>query len=273
MNALKLIKGFLPFGNARIYFETAGSGRPLVFLHAGVSDRRMWDPQFEFFADRYQVIRYDSRGIGETKMPDGPWSMHEDLHAVLAHVGVEHAALVGCSAGGVTAVDFAVTYPQMVRALVLSGSGLSGWKWSPEMQARIAETIAVFRSDQRRAFDLWASLWIDGVSRDPGAIDPAYRDRARAIMAANYPAAEAQMNPARELDPPSIDRLGEIKTPTLVILGELEPRDLHEIAELLASKVPGAKRINLPNTAHLPSLERPSDFNRIVAEFLSSLDY
>jgi pimeloyl-ACP methyl ester carboxylesterase len=272
MSARKVTSGFAPSGDASIYFECAGSGYPIVFLHAGISDCRMWDAQFDHFAQRHRVIRYDSRGMGKTKMPKGAWTMHGDLRAVLAHLEVERATLIGCSQGGSTAIDFVLAWPEMVKAMVLSGSGLSGWKWSAEMQARMTETIAAYRIDPKRAFEMWASLWIDGVGRSPESVEPRYRDRARELMAANYPAAQAQLNPATIPNPLPIDRLSEIKVPTPVLIGSLEPRDLRDIAELLTRRISRSRLVELPNTAHLPSIEHPDEFNRIVEDFLECLN-
>jgi pimeloyl-ACP methyl ester carboxylesterase len=263
----EVTSGFAPSGEASIYFECAGSGEALVFIHAGISDCRMWDAQFAHFAERYRVIRYDSRGLGKTKMPREQWTLHGDLRAVLAYLNVDRATLVGCSQGGATAIDFVLAYPEMVKSMVLSGSGLSGWKWSDEMLARIAETVSTYQRDPKLSFEMWASLWIDA-GRPPESIEPVYRARARELMAANYPALDAQLNPATLPDALPIDRLLEIKVPSLVLVGKLEPRDLHEIAGMLSRKIEGAKLIELPNTAHLPSIEHPSEFNRIVGNFL-----
>ena len=98
--------GFAPADGARIYFESAGVGPAVVFIHAGVSDRRMWDPQFDYFADKFEVIRYDLRGFGKSEMPDRSYSNRADLGKVLQFLGIGKAAIVGCSMGGSTAIDF-----------------------------------------------------------------------------------------------------------------------------------------------------------------------
>src|SRR5260221_9539684 len=116
---LKVTSGFADSGDSRIHYETAGAGPALVFVHAGVSDRRMWDPQFETFAADYQVIRFDLRGFGKSKITDGAYSNRADLSRVLDTLGVKKAVLVGCSMGGATALDYALEQPEAVRALVL----------------------------------------------------------------------------------------------------------------------------------------------------------
>ena len=93
----------------------------------------MWDPQIEAFASRFKVVRYDLRGFGKSSMPEESFALRDDLLAVLKHLGIGKAALVGCSMGGATAIDFTLEHPEMVTALVPVGAGVSGWNdWSPQ---------------------------------------------------------------------------------------------------------------------------------------------
>ena len=187
-SSLETQSGFAPSGDTQIYFETAGSGPPLVFLHAGSFDRRMWDPQFDLFARRFRVVRYDHRGLGKTEPTHTPFMLHEDLLSVMRHLGIARAVLVGCSMGGTTAVDFALAYPDMVDALVLSGPGLSGWTWSPEIVKLLTETFRrVGAGDIDGARQLNERLWLDG-PRDSQSIDPIYRARASALSCRQLPA-------------------------------------------------------------------------------------
>src|ERR687894_2826224 len=118
--------GFAEVNGAALYYETMGAGEPLVLLHAGIADRRMWDRQFEALAERYRVVRFDRRGFGRSPLTDGPYAHHEDLRGLLDGLGIERASLVGCSMGGAAAIDFALRYPERVRAMVLVGSAVSG---------------------------------------------------------------------------------------------------------------------------------------------------
>ncbi len=104
---------FVETDGARLYVETAGSGFPLVLVHGFSLDTRMWDDQFEHLAQDYHVIRYDMRGFGQSSLPTQESYPHgEDLHALLVHLSVEAAYLVGQSMGGECVVDFALTYPE-----------------------------------------------------------------------------------------------------------------------------------------------------------------
>ena len=113
---------------AHIFYETAGVGYPLVLVHAGIADSRMWDSQFNVLAEQYHVIRYDMRGYGKTAMVAGEYAHRDDLHGLLNALNIERAILVACSMGGRTAIDFTLEHPERVRALVLVGADLSGYE-------------------------------------------------------------------------------------------------------------------------------------------------
>src|SRR5687767_14282491 len=98
--------GFADINNTKFYYEMDGVGIPLVLVHAGIADCRMWNDQFPVFAEKYQVIRYDRRGFGKTKMVAGDFSLHNDLYELLKSLDIEQAILVGCSQGGKTVINF-----------------------------------------------------------------------------------------------------------------------------------------------------------------------
>jgi pimeloyl-ACP methyl ester carboxylesterase len=269
----ELTKGYAPSGTAKIYFETAGAGPDLVFVHAGVSDSRMWDPQFEAFAGKFRVARYDHRGFGKSKMPDEPYALRDDLLAVIRHLGIARAALVGCSMGGATVVDFALEHPEVVTALVLVGSGVSGFNDSKELSADTlkywAEFLTLVRAgDVERAREMDAKHWIDGPSRDSTKIDPTYRTRARQLHRENF-SIDRFAYPEQPLKPPAICRLREISAPTLVAIGDNDEPDLVKLANRLATEIPNATLVTIANAAHLPSLEHRDQFNEILSRFLT----
>lgn len=264
--------GYAPSGAANLYFETAGSGPALVFIHAGVSDSRMWDPQFDAFASKFQVVRYDHRSFGKSKMPEGPYALRDDLLAVLHHLGIAHATLVGCSMGGATAIDFTLEHPEMVSKLVLVGSGVTGLndpsQLSDDTIKYWAEFLKAIRDrDEDRAREMDAKYWIDGPSRDSSRIDPVYRNRARQLHRENF-SLQRFATQEEPLKPPAIGRLAEIKVPTLVLIGDNDEPDLIKLADRLAGEISNATKVPIKNTAHLPSLEHPQLFNQILTDFL-----
>jgi 2-hydroxy-6-oxonona-2,4-dienedioate hydrolase len=192
------------------------------------------------------------------------------LLSVMRRLGIARAVLVGCSMGGTTAVDFALAYPDMVEALVLSGSGLSGWAWSPEMVKLMTDLFQrVGAGDIDGARQLNERLWLDG-PRDPGSIDPIYRARSSALSADNFRPERWTIQP-QPPSPPSSERLAEIKAPTLIMIGDCDAPDLHNIANLLVSEIAGARLVTIQNAAHMPNLEHPEQFNRLVMDFLDAI--
>jgi pimeloyl-ACP methyl ester carboxylesterase len=266
------VTGYATSNGAKLYFEVCGDGPALVFIHAGVSDHRMWDPQVDAFASHYKVIRYDLRGFGKSTMLQEKFALRDDLLAVLRHLGISKAALVGCSMGGATAIDFSLEHPEMVSALVPVGAGVSGWDdWSLEsFDLFTAATNLVKKGDADGAFELSVRCWIDGPSREASRVDPKYRELARQLHQENF-SLERFQQADEVLNPPAIRRLHEIKCPTMVIVGDSDTQDLRKVAKYLASEIPGATLTTIANAAHLPSLEHPAEFNRLLQEFLDQL--
>ncbi|HEV2580269.1 MAG TPA: alpha/beta hydrolase, partial [Ktedonobacteraceae bacterium] len=107
--------GFVEIYGAPLYYEVAGDGPALVLIHEGIADSRMYDDQFDAFAQQYRVVRYDLHGFGKSGAPEQAYTHHGALHGLLRHLGIERAALMGMSLGGITALDFALSYPEMVN--------------------------------------------------------------------------------------------------------------------------------------------------------------
>ena len=122
--------GFVEINGTQLYYEMMGTGHPLVLLHGGYMDRRMWDDQFAAFADSYQVIRYDIRGFGKTELPQVPYADRQDLYELLQFLGIKKTYLLGLSLGGEIAIDLTLEHPEMVDALILVGSPIPGYPWN-----------------------------------------------------------------------------------------------------------------------------------------------
>jgi len=179
-----LESGFASVNGARHYYEALGSGHPLVLLHAGIADSRMWDDQIHSFAERYRVIRYDARGFGRSDMPAAPYSRYDDLAALLDHLQVDKACILGSSMGGGTALDFTLAYPDRADALVLMGSAVGGGTPSEstiEQWNRIDELAQ--SGDLAGAVELELQMWVDGPRRTPQRVDASVRERVREMDA------------------------------------------------------------------------------------------
>ena len=259
-----------------IAYDTAGEGPPVALLHAAVGDRRLWDGQVGALAERHLVVRYDLRGFGDSPLPGGPFSFVDDLAALLDHLGIEGAALVGNSFGGRIALDFALEHPERTAALVLVASALGGHEPSPELEAfDEAEEALLEAGKVDEAVELNLRTWLDGPRRESAPVPAEARElvaagqrRAFEVMLAAYEGSPPP-GPVRWADPPAATRLGEAAVPTLVVNGAHDVDDFRTIAAQLGDEIPGALAVEL-DTAHLPALERPGELNRLVLDFLAS---
>lgn len=264
--------GFAEVNGVKLYYEVAGAGTPLVLLHAGIADSRMWDDQWEEFARSHRVIRYDMRGFGRTAMVDRPFAHRHDLYALLQALGVGRVALLGCSMGGATAIDFALEHPDLVATLIPVACLPGGYQRRGTPPPQWDElSAAEERGDLARVAELEVQIWVDGPYRGPGEVAPAIRDRVRAMNLVALASDEARGEQEQRLAPPAVDRLHELRAPTLVIVGDQDNPDVAASSDLLAARIPGARKAVIGGAAHLPNMERPAEFNRLVMEFLAGL--
>jgi 3-oxoadipate enol-lactonase len=258
-----------------IAYEVAGTGPPLVLVHAGVADRRMWDPQWGAFRARHRVVRYDARGYGESLPPAGPWSQHGDLLALMDELEIGRAHIVGASMGAGIAVEAALARPEAVASLVLAapGGALLG---SPSEALKTVwreEIAALDGGDIGAAVEVNLRAWVDGPGRPVEAIDPAMRAFVGRMQrdAFELPEWDPDDAPETELSPPADARLAEIDCWTLVLVGEADQPATVEAGQRLVARVPGAKLVSWPDVAHMVSLERPDDFERLVLDFVDAV--
>ena len=244
-----------------LHVEQAGAGPAVVLIHAGVADSRMWDPQWAVWQTRLALTRLDLRGFGRSAPPAGPFSHAGDVLNVLDESGIDRAVLVGASFGGLVALDLAAARPERVAALVLADPPLPGHAWSDEMRGFFAdEEAALEAGDLEAATDVNVEFWLPAAS---GPVRAAIR--------------EQQLNAFRlQVEEPDDSLLTEdlraalatLEVPTLVVTGEHDKADFQAIADLLAETLPAARRSVVPGAGHLPSLERPDEFDAVVLPFL-----
>lgn len=260
---------------ARLAYELVGNGPALVFVHAGIADRRMWAPQVQTFASRYRVLTYDQRGYGESSMPPGRFMLARDLIGLMRAVGVGPAVVIGCSMGGTTALDATIAEPPLVRALVSVGGGMSGNRItpSPEMQAAWAEAERLQHAgDTDGANEVELRMWVDGPGRTPEQVNPQVRELARQMnLLALQREPETAHGTPEWLDPPAAGRLDEVRVPMLAIVGAEDQPTILRTADELVAGIAGARKVVIQGAAHLPSLEKPAEFNQALAEFLIGL--
>ncbi len=264
--------GYLDVGKIRLYYEEMGEGLPLIMLHGGLLDRRMWDDQFQLFSKQYRVIRYDVRNHGMSRAVPDTFTHYDDLYRVMEQLGIEKAVIMGLSLGGRIAVDFALEYPEKVSALVLAAPGLSGYNFnSPELQeVNVPMQKAFQEGNLDMGIEYFQRGWTDGPHREPSEVDSTIRAKVR-TMAVNSAEHWNPQSRVVEQVPPAVDRLGEIQAPTLAVVGELDMPDILDIVDRIEKSVSGAKKVIVPGVAHMVNMEKPEEFNAIVLNFLGEL--
>jgi pimeloyl-ACP methyl ester carboxylesterase len=250
-------------------YEEAGEGSRLLLLHAGITDRRMWDGVWPSLTARHRAIRFDMRGYGDTPLPEDPFSWTADTAALMSELGVERAHVVGVSMGAGVALDLALAHPELVDRLVLVAPGLPGWEFGDAMnEFDEQETAALERGDLDAASWLNVRFWVDGVGR-AGEADASVRQRVFEMQKRAY---EIDNDVAKLswLVPDRASRLGDVRSPTMLVVGELDQPDFRDIARKMAADIPDARLELMPGVAHLPPMEAPAEFSRLVLEFLGS---
>jgi 3-oxoadipate enol-lactonase len=275
MNTLNYNSGFAPVYHGSLYYEIAGSGKPLLLIHAGVADCSMWDEQFNLFSQSYRVIRYDTRGYGKSRTETTSFSNHQDILDLFSHLGVEQACVIGISRGSTIAIDFTLEHPEKVSALVAVAPGISGFEYTPGDNEQARREVELFtRMDalwEKNAFDELADLevhaWADGPSQPMGRAAPEIREYISKIVRVNYTRQDGQATP-QPLEPPAFNRLSEIHQPTLILVGEYDTCGTLAAADELECQIALARKVGFPGVAHMIPLEQPKLFNEIVLSFL-----
>lgn len=262
---------FVPVGSAALHHQAAGSGDPVVLVHAGIADSRMWRPQVEALARDRRVITYDMRGFGRSAPAPGPFSHTGDLRALLDALTVDSADLVGCSFGGMVAMDLALADPHRVRSLTMVASRPAGYDTGDADDPSIAAILAAERAgDLALVNELEIDLWVVGPGRTRADVDPAVlalvRD-ANAIALANERSGLGDPRPFAH--PDGLAALPALSAPLLVLHGAHDRPWARRAAADMAARVPGARVVEIPAAAHLSGLEAPE---RVNAELRSFLD-
>ena len=241
-----------------LWYDVTGAGPPVVLLHEGVVDSRIWEPVVPLLASRHRVIRYDQRGFGRSPMPDGPYSLVDDLISVLDAAGIEQAALVGASRGGAVALTAALERPERVSQLVLVGSGLPGYSWTVEWTPEQIERWEA--AEEAEDWDAMAQLDMEAWA--PLGADP----ELRAMFVEN---AEGSNREHSTTDEPVAERVGGIAAPTLVITGGRDVPVINDVGAALAQRIPGARSAVIEETDHMVPWRAPEELSHLILDFLS----
>lgn len=266
--------GFVEVPGGKLYYEAEGEGPAVTLIHAGVAHLRMWDEQVAAWRDGYRVIRYDTRGFGQTITEDVPYSNRADLLAVLDHLGVDKSHILGLSRGGMIALDTVVESPDRFKSLIWVAGGVRGFEAEddPRLVALWPEMERLEKAkDWEPLVELETQLWTDGPGQPPDRVDPEMRRQMIEWNLENY-RADQQANQPIPVDVPAAERLAEIDVPVLVIWGTLDEAPVLQSGEKLATEVRGARSHVFEGVAHMVNLERPAEFNQMVRDFLDEVE-
>jgi pimeloyl-ACP methyl ester carboxylesterase len=263
------MEGMIDVDGGKVYYQAAGEGEALVLQHAGIADSGMWDSQWEAFAQRYRVIRFDIRGFGKSDPASGAFTRRGDLYRLLEQLGIERAHLVGVSLGGEVVIDFALEHPERVSSLVLVSAVPGGFELQGAPPPNLMEMFAAIQQqDWALANELQMRVSFDGPFRQPYQVDAGVRARAGEMHRGALAKGGLMAVEASALEPVAYTRLNEIDAPALVLAGALDHPEILRAAEEMAAAMPHAEKALIPNSAHLPNMEQPETFNQLVLGFL-----
>jgi pimeloyl-ACP methyl ester carboxylesterase len=261
-----------------LYYEEAGEGTPLVFVHEFAGDLRSWRPQVGFFARRYRTVAFNARGYPPSEVPGDPAAYSqeqavEDLMGLLDHLGIRRAHVAGLSMGGFAALHFGLAHPGRALSLTVAGCGYGSGADREAFRAATEENARVLRT---RGMEAFAESYARGPWRLPFLRkDPVGWEEFRRQLAGGSATGHALTLLGVQLRRPSLfdlgPRLERLEVPTLIVTGD-EDEPCLEPALFLKRRIRSAGLLVLPNTGHTINLEEPEAFNRALLEFLTAVD-
>jgi 3-oxoadipate enol-lactonase len=266
---------FIDVPGGRLKVVAEGDGPPIVLVHSAVVDLRSWDAMVPLLVRAgYRVIRYDTRGFGESTTEDVAFSNRADLVAVLDAAGASQAAVVGNSRGAMIALDTILESPERFVAYAWVGGGIGGYEGGEPSAAELAlfEEADKLESagDAKGLLDLELRIWLDGVGQSPTRVPAALRDAFREMDGPLLQPGHVFGKP-QPLEPNAASRLGELRIPTLVVVGALDTSGTRASAAHLAESVDGARFVTFPDVAHMVGMEAPDRLAALILELLAPL--
>lgn len=248
---------FLEFNKGKLYFEVVGEGEPVVFIHGFTLDHRMWKPQVDEFSKKFKVITYDLRGFGKSSTPEDKYSHHEDLKALLDHLGVTDAHIVGLSLGGEIALDFAVSYPDMIKTLTLADSSLGGYKSTVDWNVHSELGLD-------KAKENWLNHQVFNKTKENTEATLLLKQIVSDYSGWHW----FNSDPREKVSPSTIEQIQNINVPTIIMIGEYDLSYFKDIAEILNNKIPNSTKVIIKNSGHMSNLENIEQFNKTIEQQL-----
>jgi pimeloyl-ACP methyl ester carboxylesterase len=262
----------------RLYYEDAGSGIAIVFVHEFAGDHRSWESQVRYFARRYRCITYNARGYPPSDVPAegerySQARARDDIRAVLDALSIDKAHIVGLSMGGFATLHLGFTYPGRARSLVVAGAGYGA---APEQRAQFADEAETAASKFEAGMAKAAEAYALGPTRVQFQNKDSRGWQEFVDQLAEH-SAEGSAHTLRGVQKrrPSLfdlaEKMATITVPTLIMTGD-EDWPCLEPALLMKRKIPTAGLVVLPNAGHTINLEEPAAFNAHLADFLHAVD-
>ncbi|MFH1543062.1 MAG: alpha/beta hydrolase [Patescibacteria group bacterium] len=252
-------QGYFDHNNGKIWYQTAGTGKPIVFIHGFTLDHRMWDTQVASLRGKHKIVTYDMRGFGKSSIPSSSYSHQDDLQSLLGHLSIKKAHVVGLSLGGEIALDFTLSFPRLVSSLTLVDSSLGGYRSTVDWNVH-AQEVGLENAKQN---------WLQHEVFKPVAGNPEV-----------FPLLEQMVNeysgwhwlhkdPRKKLQPSAKDQLSKVITRAMIIAGEKDLPYFMKIAKILKTNIPNSTFHMIRGASHLGNIEKTSDFNQILSDFLA----
>ena len=262
---------FASVNGTRLYYEETGSGPAVLLAHGGGGDLSQWRHQMPAMAQHHRAIAFDARGHGQSAPPTAGCAISDfsnDVAALLRHLGIPRAHLVGATLGGVAILEFALAHADMVTSLVVISTAPDT---TDEMRVRFDTSAEVVESGDLAGFAEGFINFIfspDFAAAHPDDLDD-FRQRLERINPAGYAQSIRALGHRPDLSP----RLVTLRAPTLIVTGALDPIPTSAPgAALLARALPNARAEVVPDAAHLPHIEQPQVFNRLVLEWFAAAE-
>ena len=259
--------GFLQIDDSKIYYESYGQGEPIIFIHAGVTDSRMWKYQINDLSQNFNVILFDQRGFGKSSTPTKNYNPIQDILTLMDSCQIKNANIVGISLGALQAIDLAIEYPERVKTLIISGASFPDWQlFNDILNKHIEFTQYVIENGPDSAVNrmLTDPFWRESIPNEK------YKDSRKLfeqILRENKNSFTVNWQ-LRELPVGLADRLGQVNCPVLIFKPENEMESIKPIFDTIVNKVANIKVAEIANTSHLLNMEKPDEFNNAIINFL-----
>ncbi|RUT46956.1 alpha/beta hydrolase [Paenibacillus anaericanus] len=264
-----MLEGNLKLDDGLLFYEVSGNGDPVVLIHGNFNDHQIWNEQVDSFSTHYKLIRYDLRGYGLSSTPKSSFSNIDDLKALIDTLKIHNVTLVGSSMGGGIAIDFTLTYPHLVKALILVSPSINGNPYPMNMMWQGTKNYINLRlKGRKKAIESFITnrFWqyfIPSIKKEEA--------RTKLINNIENPNNFCRFSPSLSVavKPYAFNRLHEINKPTLIIISDQDHSFNKETAETLHKSIVLSSKIIMQDCGHLPFIEAPREFNQVVLDFLS----